>query len=484
MAGTMDPKRQWDPDPRVHFFLLGLAAFLWLLIRTGLKPSRIVYPCQQASAATASLWYATYLLPLVAMATPGRMSGRRQILIGTGIAILAAVTILMLLQGGIPAPGPGERTGITVEEHFSSLSNASAIYVVNGTNGQDGGVEALIHLMEEGGLPFFQTVEEDKGLIGSRDVILLKVNSQWDQRGGTNTDLVRSVIEAITRHPEGFQGEIIIADNGQGRGSLDWERNNAEASAQSMEDVATAFAGEYRVSTVLWDRITYTRVEEYDTGDLRDGYIVAATPDPETGIYVSYPKFTTPFGTRVSLKNGIWEEEIGSYDKERLRLLNLPVLKTHFTYGVTGAVKHYMGVVSNSLTSAAGRSSHDAVGTGGMGTEMVEARYPDLTILDAIWVNAHPRGGPWTAYDRATRLNVIAASTDPVALDAWGARSLLMPTAQSLGYTDLSSLDPDHREPGSFGYWLTLAEGEIRRGGYLVTMDEGSMTVSVMELGT
>jgi len=61
---------------------------------------------------------------------------------------------------------------------------------------------------------------------------------------------------------------------------------------------------------------------------------------------------------------------------------------------------------------------------------------------------------------------VIAASTDPVALDYWSAKNVLLPTAQLLGYPDLSSMNSDNTAPGSFGTYLRLSMDEIHRAGY------------------
>ena len=140
--------------------------------------------------------------------------------------------------------------------------------------------------------------------------------------------------------------------------------------------------------------------------------------------------------------------------------------------GVSGAVKHYMGVPSNYLTHA-----HSYIDDGGMGTEMAETRFPAITVLDAIWINARPETGPTSSYGSATRTNIIAASTDPVALDFWAAQNILMPAAKSLGYTDLSSMDPENNSSGKFGNWLRLSMMELRRSGYNTTIDRNAMKV-------
>jgi hypothetical protein len=118
-----------------------------------------------------------------------------------------------------------------------------------------------------------------------------------------------------------------------------------------------------------------------------------------------------------------------------------------------------------------------------MGTEMVETRFPVLNIIDAIWVNANPLGGPITPYDEATRANVIAASLDPVALDYWAAKHILVQAAQKTGRTHASWMDPDNMSsPGSFGQWLRLSMQEINQAGYQTTVDEARMNVYVSQL--
>jgi len=201
--------------------------------------------------------------------------------------------------------------------------------------------------------------------------------------------------------------------------------------------------------------------------------------DTATGIKVSYPKFKTEYGTYISFKRGIWEPETGSYDGKRLKVLNVPVLKAHFIYGVTACVKHYMGVVSDKLVA---HSAHRSVGTGGMGTEMVETRMPTLNLLDAIWINANPGRGPGTSYSEATRADVIIASTDPFALDYWAAKHILMQVARSKGLKDLSSIDPDNAASGSFGDWLRLSIQEMEGVGFQATIDEDHMNVYMAKL--
>ena len=468
--------------------VIGIASLLWLLLRTGMKPSRAAYPCQKAAMANLSAWLGTLVLPAL-WRRPACLGRPRTGLVRSPQLRLLVFLASTVLLAGIVATDLGLfsnagvlRTGQVLTLNLTGqqlpTNSYSDIFAVQGTTGADGGFQRLVDLMGQRGLSFYS-------LIGPKDVVIIKVNSQWDERGGTNTDLVRAIIESILKHPSGFTGEIVIADNGQAQygaagagGSLDWKSNNAEDRTQSMQKVADSFSVRCRISTALWDRITTTRVAEYSEGDARNGYVVDSSPSPQTGIIVSYPKFETPSSTLISFKKGIWNPSLRSYDFDRLKVINVPVLKSHSIYGVTASVKHYMGVGSEKLT----RSAHSSVGAGGMGTEMAETRTPVLNVMDAVWVNANPGRGPLTRYADASRVNIIAAGRDPVALDYWAAKNILVPAAVKLGYKNVDRLNPDITRNGYFGSWLRLSMKELQRAGYPSTTDMDSVNITVSSL--
>lgn len=368
---------------------------------------------------------------------------------------------------------------IELREHIASKKAVSSIYAINGTEGEAQGVKSLIQLMGKNNLKFYNSTRENEtsgknGLIGNEDVVLLKINCQWNYRGGTNTDLVKSVIQAILNHPDGFKGEIIVADNGQdqygGRksgGSMDWITNNAKDRSQSIQKVVDEFSDQHKVSTYLWDDITKNQVKEYLDGDYTDGFILFPEKNPRTGIIVSYPKFKTKYGTYVSFKEGIWNDTDKKYDESRLKVINMPVLKSHMIYQITASIKNYMGTTSDKLTE---HNAHNCVGLGGMGTQMVETRMPTLNILDCIWVN--PIRGPMTPDSSATQTNIIAASTDPAALDYWAAKTIFHDSK-------LKDINVDDNTPGTFGYWLRLSMEEIKGAGYPTTLNMEEMNVYV-----
>jgi uncharacterized protein (DUF362 family) len=363
----------------------------------------------------------------------------------------------------------GYNTGIDITEIPVQL--ISTIFVEN-TDGTDDGVRRLINSMQTHGLNFYE-------LITPSDVVILKINCQWAERGGTNTDLIKSVIQAITEHPGGFSGEIIVADNGQGQfgserrgGSLSWTNANSMCRTQSTMDVVNFFkARDVRASGVLWDEFTGVRVEEFNTGDTRNGFVVEDTIR-DTGLEISYPKFVTEYGTHVSFRMGIWDTGSQTYLSRKLKVINMPVLKAHGGFQVTGAVKNYMGTPSDRLTN---RRAHNSVGTGGMGTQMAHTRMPTLNIMDMIWIGVER--GPSSSYANARQINKIAASIDAVALDYWASKNILIPEVMTLPGGRAPAMSPDGVEPGTFGRWLRLSMNEIRRAGYWATMDESEIKV-------
>jgi len=455
---------------------LGTISLVWLALRTGTKPSRINYPCQRAALAQGTVLLTCFVMPWVASVPKiiGHVASSKKILlVAFALLIVATPVLILLLRTDEQWDG-----SLRIEPKEARVHPASKVFVVGNVTEADcyPDVQRLIAVMASEGLRFYESRTEGNaqgptGLIARDDVVLIKVNCQWSERGGTNTDLVKALIRAVLEHPDGFVGEIVIADNGQGRGSLSWQRSNAEDQSQSFEKLAQLFSP-YRVSTYLWDDIAGNPVSEYSEGDLDDGYVVTdirlagATSRNQN---VSYPKFSTKYGTYVSFKEGIWDPESKSYNSTKLKVINVPVLKSHSVYGFTAAIKHYMGVVSQSLTNA-----HALVGQGAMGTELANTRYPVLNVVDAIWINARPRAGPDTSYSEAIRTNLLIASTDPIALDTWAVTHVLLEAARRAKYVSGSVSDFEVQNS-----YLGNTMNELMAYGYQVVMDEDQIEVCV-----
>jgi hypothetical protein len=334
------------------------------------------------------------------------------------------------------------------------------------------GIEKLLPLMGNHGLKFYRSSTETVlsgplGLIARDDVILVKVNAQWKYRGCTNSDLIRGLIQRVLDHPEGFTGEVVIFENGQGRGSLNCDNTGSGypdgAVHANANDESHSFL--YLVDSVFQD----PRVSAYLLDPIRNTFIGGS--DHTTDGYrrlgnVSYPCFTTAGGHRVELAKGIWS---GSTHRQNLKLINVPVLKHHDTGGseITASLKHFYGIVS--MADGQGSFRHyDGLGNT-CGKMVVSVRTPVLNVIDAIWVSHSALAGyPATATARA---NQILASQDPVALDYWAAKYILYPISNN----------PRHfpAPGGVVNGWLTRARDMINGRGGLYDPDSGVLVDQV-----
>lgn len=457
--------------------LSGIFALLWLILRSGNKPSRFAYPCQQAAFGTAT---AAFGVPLVATILSARRSLMTAYATKTGRLVTACGLVVTLTFGAwaFSRPPAGFNRGPRLEP---SGSYRAEVFVRNrcpqNPIGQNfPGLDDLITWMGVHGEKFYQSdttenfVAGPEGLIAIDDTVVIKINYQWPDRGGTNTDVLNGLIRRIVDHPDGFDGEVVVCENSQFNSINNFDRanNNAQNHALSPHDVVVEYQDQgYTVSHYDWTVRRNTQVQEYSTGNMTDGYVVG----PYNGTLhgrVTYPKFQSSYGTYISIKYGLWDTGSSTYDRGHLKFINAPVLKSHHaTYGATACVKHYMGVVTDGL----GSSSHSAIYWGIMGGLLGDIQLADLNLLDCIWINANPYDGPWTSYAAATRMDQLVASMDPVAADIWAVKNILIPAFLANGYSPpwpYPSADPDN--PNShFRIYLDNSMDQILAAGYDVT---------------
>lgn len=367
---------------------------------------------------------------------------------------------------GLPLLG-----SLDIERAAAELAGArSQVFRVNGCPVHDGqlrhvGLDALLHLLSINGTEFYKTATPGpmsglNGLIAADDVVVLKVNAQWKCRGGTNTDMLRGLIHRILGHPDGFNGEVVIFENGQGRpAAFDGIHSDSDmaeykpfpeltgkvvVNAEQQEVttieylVKTMFAGK-PVSAFLMD--PYRNVWIAAGDHKSNGYRRVGEPGTPC---VSYPCFTTERGHRIELKEGVWT---GSAHAQNLKLIHCAVLKDHSgDIGMTGALKIVYGSLSMSDGTTANRHYSDL---GSQCARMwTEVRAPDLNILDCIWVSfgsmnadgQHVSGCIGYPPEITSRQNILLAGNDPLAIDYHANKHILLP----LGGNNAANHHPDN----------------------------------------
>jgi uncharacterized protein (DUF362 family) len=388
---------------------------------------------------------------------------------GKKMGALTRRDFLRSLAAGASAPYltklPHSRSAAVLNDIFWVKRIPDDPYYDPGQANHHLGFDSLLYLMADNGLKFYRSsgghpFAGPYGLIAPADVVLIKVNAQWKYRGCTNSDIIRGLIQRILEHPDGFSGEVVIVENGQGRGSLRCDTRASYGGDTSVHANANDERHHYlylandvfddpRVSAYLLDPIRGIFIGDHDHA--KDGYRKFEN--------ISYPCFTTAGGNRVELKEGIWR---AGRHRGNLKLINVPVLKHHDTGGseITISLKHMYGLVSMLDGQSAFRHS------GGLGETtgkmMALAARPVLNIVDAIWVShASLKGFPESATFRA---NQLLASQDPVAADYWAAKHILYPIDGNFRH---------HPDFAGVKRWLVRAAETINQRGGLRNPEKG-----------
>ena len=488
--------------------IIGIASLIWLLIRTGTKPSRITYPCQKAAANNSIFFLGGIAIPyMIQRMKPIRVSWY---ILFSIFVILASIFLLRTINKPV-----NQNTGLNIyskyeiSENISRQDTTSSVFIVKNFPNPSGvyhiGVDSLFSLLAQHGTYFYKSSKnlpwcDTSGMISKNDVVLIKVNGEWPERGMTNTDVIKGVIARIVAHPDTFTGEVCLVENGQWRFAWSYSLNNAEDQSQSMQSVINYFSGlGHHVTGYNWTAIGYSTnnrwVSEYEQGDTLNGYV------KEDSSGMTYAKFKTSYGTRISTRKGIWDG--ASYDNDRLKFINMPVLKSHSLMGVSASIKHYIGFLSYAHIGSS--TMHSRVYQNGLlGVNMGKARFPNLNIIDATWVCAEITTGPSSPNNIATRLNTLLASKDPVANDYIAGKRILRPVSWwsgHSGFINYGRMDPDNlntENPGSghnysdgtpcsgmpyntFHQYLSTTYNKLRQYGHWVTMDTNQMNIYVYQ---
>lgn len=352
------------------------------------------------------------------------------------------------------------------------------LYVARGGASPDANVDAVLSKL--GGMA---------AVVGTHDVVILKVSAQWWNQGMTNVAAVKRVIEHVLER-SGFAGEVIVFENthfrmASGSGlSRAWvhpsERNVDVAGWTKLGDLIPHFqergapvsfvglvdGGPSALSGEAWHDPSRTHgVYGGDgrgpiaPGELRDGYHwdfarafrlerswvdAARTP-------LTWPRFTSPHsGLVVDLRDGVLRREDGRLVPagRKLTWINMTTANEHGSTGMTAACKSTMGVLDMSAGALGthplvrdyvsvhyfGRGSPSATWrmAGPLAHLAREVREPDLVLTVAEWVAFAPPGfdgdrdGDVRHSARScTQLRTIVAGKDPAAVDTWVARNVL-----------------------------------------------------------
>lgn len=370
----------------IAFYILGVFSIIWLLVRSGAKPSRLVYPCQRTAVAYALNFLASFS-PFFGSAILSRYwhnpLARDDIKSNSKTNLLRFfrwVTILCLLflvlPGGtfttsskltnssinravdnrtveLPSPPDPNPTVAVITRDYTPDDNEIAQMVA----------EAIIGAVGPGGL---------NNLVAPGDTVLIKPNLGCGYKTHETTDwqVVKPIVQAA------------------------WQ-----AGASSV----TFAEGEgCNYGTAVFDLSGYT-------ANITDV------------VYVNFNDIAAYPTYNITVTGGYWGEPIVIpqvyFDADVV--ITVPALKTHNEAGVTLGLKNAFGVPPVSAYSG-GYSYrlllHTDYGIRKTIPQINLAKKPDLVVIDAIL--AGEGQGPW--YADPVVMNTILAGRDLVALDAVG----------------------------------------------------------------
>jgi len=333
-------------------------------------------------------------------------------------------------------------------------------------------------------------------LISPQDIVVIKPNAQWWNQGMTNTDTLKAFIESVLSIPD-FSGEIILAENhhfpeDNSRGWTTEERN-----------------GKFNYNELIdyFQKNGFPNVTKYHWHDggpsapglhggaegagvvngpwEGDGYVwchdMAYKSTSGHKTLMSYPVFTSSYsGTIIDLKHGAWKD--GKYIDTPVKMINFSSLNHHGTWaGATAAIKNYLGIVDMTCgyrgTQPEGFMNFHYIGVqpsrvskihwkleiirrklgfgyishfdgGAVGYFMRNIRFADLNIISAEWA------GWGSRVDTSLRTSTksVLASKDPVALDYYAFKNVLLPVTPkearsiNLNYSFYDCNDPDRKD--------------------------------------
>lgn len=462
---------------RWWYWVPGLLALLWVLLRSGTNPKRLTYPCQRAAIPIAANW----VLAVAAFFGGSLLLRRYAKFCGVAILIAGALWFVGTSPefirsqpkpiGSLPAWEVGDPVSTvfvidSIPPTSGSLADGDAS--VPDEHLPDPAIDTLLLMMEKRDVYLHQTVDQPSGIVGGDNIVVIKGNFQWTSRNTTSTDRVKGLIWQILNHPDGFSGEVLVCDNVQEIGTgINQQDNNSEDTAQSIPDVVNTFSAKgYPVHYLDWSYIWDVVASEYSEGDLDDGYVY------DTATMISYPKFRSPSGDYfISLRYGVWDSLLAQYDSSQLCIIDFPVLKQHMMAGATVAVKNWIGV----LTTAYAVERYGSWNTMHYGyfwgayslvARLMAVTYPRLSILDAAWTSTNNAND----LNYLENTNVLLGSTDPVALSWYGAKFILTPIATLPAYTNP---DDNYRYARTLNRWLEFLADSA---GYACTKDSSEIS--------
>ena len=302
-----------------------------------------------------------------------------------------------------------------------------------------------------------------QNFIGYDDAVVLKPNGQWPNQGYTHTLCMKALIDVILNRPGGFGGEIIIAEHVHRDPTTAlnvnycWNMSAANRQRNWPDMSYLELVNDYHTRGFP----NVTAIPLYDSG--QGGFVAVTGPGGLSAgqhgwVRTTYTTAANGHTVRLSsailrssysgklidVKNGVWQND--AYNGQKVKLIFLPTLNNHNNLdsedyaGPTSAIKCHLGIVE--FTGSAGYSLHgigfdtneaNAVGES-VGHLITQVISPTFYLTCAEYTGY---GGRTNSY--ATNTKTVGLCADPVTLDYWMCKYVMLPCRLSQTF-----MDPDN----------------------------------------
>jgi uncharacterized protein (DUF362 family) len=254
---------------------------------------------------------------------------------------------------------------------------------------------------------------------------------------GTNPDLaVRKAIELIGGMPSFVsRGDVVLV-----KPNIAWDRTPEQAATTNPAVVAAL------VGMALEAGAKKVIVADNTCNDARRSYVRSGISDAAKSAGAEVVFMEDRHFIKTNVKGEVLKDWLcyrGALDADKI--VNVPIAKHHGLSRVTLSMKNLMGVVGGARNLLHQRLTESVV-------DLAAFFKPQLTVLDAVRIlKANgPQGGSTKDVER---LDTVAASADPVRIDAFGAT--------------LFGIEPEDFPPIALGEKRGLGTGVFRGAGFV-----------------
>jgi uncharacterized protein (DUF362 family) len=394
---------------KLAFPIIGLFSLIWFLVRVVPKPSRATYPCQQAAFPMAS----AFIIWIFGLGTTALLLGRSkrvQALEG-GRRIAAALTAVGIIGFAVPLQTCADaEDGVGPMEIGDTRGESDAKAVTDTDMGADSPIVSIVQ--SETSAPSI-TLEQIRSMVAEA---VSRAGGLDFISDGQSVVLKPNLVSITIR---GVENSTPLPTEANGV-TTDWRIAFAVAElvrARNPTGQILVIEGSIHDTEDAFEQFGYTSTNFGDTVDEFIALEGSSCTNPDTSHLV---QTTAPSGRTYWMDERYLNADV---------VISLPVLKTHATASITGALKNIgIGMTPHAMYRGFGGCTRSFVAPDHTNAQTISpwivdvfALNPaDFTVMDGLRGLANGPLPAWSGgdyYSDVKNMRLIMASKDSVAMD-------------------------------------------------------------------